>query len=290
MQFNRANGLTCGLALVVFITSHASASLTLLSGPSAATHAGNLVGNGSFETGSLGAGPGNTRFWAAGTSLTPFAIPPNWNSYGDIGAYAFWGADTPPNRLRFSDNVPDGQVGLYFGNGLTTFDQVPTFHSDGRVTFPATPNSSKGNPVGLWQTVPTQLTPSPSYLLSFWASGENAGDPNSTYVDGIFGLRVTNVLPGDPIQYFAVPAGPTSAFGASRRYDFNFVPLNSSLPVTIEFLNWGHVDLNMYGMGFCTELVLDDVIINPVPEPAGLLLMLGGLPLTRRRFRSRRAV
>jgi len=45
-------------------------------------------------------------------------------------------------------------------------------------------------------------------------------------------------------------------------------PLNPSLPIDVEFYNWGHVDLSMFGGPATTELVLDDVIVNAIPEPS----------------------
>jgi hypothetical protein len=136
----------------------------------------------------------------------------------------------------------------------------------------------------LWQSVPTHLTPSPSYLLSFWVSGEDSV-PASGWGEGVFGLQVTNVLPGDPIEYFAVPSG-SGPQGSSRFYEFSFIPINPLAPVTIDFLNWGHVDTSGFGGGFNTELVLDDVVINAVPEPATLaFLSVGCIALLRRRRR-----
>ena len=58
-------------------------------------------------------------------------------------------------------------------------------------------------------------------------------------------------------------------------------------PVTIEFWNWGHFDLSMHGgMAFTSELVLDDVMINAMPEPASIILLAlaAAAPLTRRRI------
>jgi hypothetical protein len=91
-------------------------------------------------------------------------------------------------------------------------------------------------------------------------------------------LQVTNVLPGDPIQYLAVPNGINNTFGLSHLFEYTFTPLNPLLPVDVNFINWGHFDLSPYGMSsFTTELVLDDVIINAVPEPATWVMMgLGG--------------
>ncbi len=274
--------LTAAL-LVAATTLPVHASLTLLSGPQTCTHAGNLVTNGSFENGSPGPGMANVQYWATGTTNTPFAVPPGWSSSGPAANYAQWGADSvsSPWSLRSSATLNDGNVGMYFGNGITTFDQAPTFNADGSVSYPATPNSSKGAPVSLWQSVPTHLSPAPSYCLGFWVSGEDAAVPPGWH-EGVFGLKVTNVLAGDPTQYFAVPIG-SGPQGAARWYEFSFVPLNPLAPVTVEFLNWGHVDMNAYGLGFATELVLDDVIVNAVPEPVSLGLLVSGCVLMLRR-------
>ena len=104
----------------------------------------------------------------------------------------------------------------------------------------------------------------------------------------MFGLNVTNVLPGNPTQYFAVPSG-SGPQGASRYYEFSFTPLNPLAPVTIDFLNWGHVDTSNFGGGFNTELVLDDVMINAVPEPASLLTLAAATLLFLERRRLKRA-
>ena len=93
------------------------------------------------------------------------------------------------------------------------------------------------------------------------------------------------MLPGDPLQYFAVPGGQSPA-PASRRYDYSLVPLNPLLPITVEFWNWGHFDLSPFGgPSFTSELVVDDVIVNPVPEPTsiGLFAMGGVVAFCRRR-------
>src|SRR5439155_24702866 len=128
------------------------------------------------------------------------------------------------------------------GAGATT-SQPPTFHPDGRVTFPSPPTMSSafGAPVKLSQTVPTHLTPAPNYCFSLWASGEFAGQTPGGAPDGIFGLRATNVLAGDPMQFLTVPGG-IAALGPSHRYDYDLVPLNPLLPIDIEFYNWGHFD------------------------------------------------
>ena len=74
------------------------------------THTGNLVGNGSFETGAPPNGTSNELYWATGTLLTPFAVPPGWTSSGGSTSYALWGNDaTVPQSIQGSDGLPDGK-------------------------------------------------------------------------------------------------------------------------------------------------------------------------------------
>lgn len=241
----------------------------------------NLVTNGSFENG----GPGSVvQFWATGTASTPFGVPAGWSSSGPSQNYATWGNQGAP-RIRDSDVFPDGENGLYFGNLFTDIDMSPNFLPSGRVTFPGNPTFTPqfGAPVVLSQTVNTQLSPAPSYRLSFWVSGEDASLPTN-WQEGIMGFRMTNVLPGDPMQYLSIPSDLSAQ--PSRLYKYDFVPLNPLLPVQIEFYNWGHVtSIAGNGVPFTTELVLDDVIVNTTPEPtaAAALGGLGSLALLRRR-------
>jgi hypothetical protein len=183
---------------------------------------------------------------------------------------------------------------VYFGNGAPVLvSQPPTFNADGTVSFPAPPTFTtffSPVPVVLTQSINTPATPAPSYSFSFWVSGEGAVNGQQFAERGIFGLQVTNVLAGDPIQYLTVPNGVGNSFGVSHLYEYTFTPLNPLLPVDINFINWGHLDLSPHGgSNFTTELVLDDVIINAVPEPGTLVLaVLGLLPLAfcaRRRLR-----
>ena len=272
-------------ALVASAVGPARAALTITSGLGT-THAGNLVGNGSFETGAPPNGSANALYWATGTALTPFAVPPSWTSSGDPTAYASWGNDaTSPQSIEGSDGLPDGNAGLYFGNGFPVLvDQPPTFNANGTVSFPASPNFTMFKPtvpVVLTQSINTPANPSPSYNFSFWVSGEGAVSGQFTE-RGIFGLQVTNVLSGDPIQWLAVPNGVGNTFGVSHLYEYSFTPLNPLQPVVINFINWGHFDLSAYGgSNLTTELVMDDVIINAVPEPGTFVLaVLGLLPVS----------
>jgi len=272
----------------------ARASLVISSGLGT-THAGNLVTNGSFETGAPPSGTANTLYWATGTSLTPFAVPPGWTSSGAASSYALWGNDaTLPQSLQGSDGLPDGSAGMYFGNGAPVFvSQPPTFNANGTVSFPSPPAFTlfyATAPVILTQSINTPATPAPSYDFSFWVSGEGAVNGQQFTERGIFGLQVTNVLAGDPIQFLTVPNGVGNSFGVSHLYEFTFTPLNPLLPVDINFINWGHFDLSPYGgSNFTTELVLADVIINAVPEPGTLTLLATGLCAIAARTRRRRA-
>ncbi len=274
----------------------AQASLTIGSSLGT-THAGNLVTNGSFETGRPPDGTANLLYWATGTALTPYAVPPGWTSSGTASSYALWGNDaTLPQSIQGSDGLPDGDAALYFGNGAPVLvSQPPTFHPNGTVSFPAPPsftNFYSAAPVILTQSINTPATPSPAYNFSFWVSGEGAVNGQQFTERGIFGLQLTNVLAGDPIQWLTVPNGIGNGFGVSHLYEFSFTPLNPLLPVDINFLNWGHFDLSPYGgSNFTTELILDDVIINAVPEPGTLALFaLAGFGLIEAGRRRRRAV
>lgn len=288
-SFNVGRGSILCVAAVVAAAGSAMASLTVLpSGPMVGTHAGNLVTNGSFEFRNGGLpGPGGAinPLWATGSIGGPVAVPMGWTSSGGPSAYANWGSDGAPSpRHHSSDVLPHGVNALYFGNGQTAFaTSVPTFLPNGEVLMATTPGASApfAVPVVLSQVVPTHLTPASSYVLSMWLSGEGSGGGGA--FDGIFGLRVTNTQLGDPMRYFVVPGG-ASAFGASLRLEFSFTPINASLPVMIEFTNFGHFNLSPFGLGGTTELVLDDVIINAVPGPGvGAILAMGGLLASRRR-------
>jgi hypothetical protein len=284
-------------ALTVLCAAHAAqAALTQVANANC-SHVGNLVTNGSFEDitggGPPGGGQPNWRLWATGTTqnFVPFAVPNGWTSSGNANSYAVWGNDGGPATLRFSDLIPDGEYAMYFGNGGTpTVNLAPTFNANGSVTFAGTPTVAQPNdyptPVTLSQTISTTATPAPQYRMSFWISGEGAylaADPNGDSL-GIFGFQMTNVLAGDPELFLAVPSAADNFLGKSKRYDFLFSPLNPNVDVSIKFINYGHFDLTAYGRSTSTEMVLDDVMINAVPEP----MTLGTLLLAASWFGRRR--
>lgn len=257
------------LAAALGLAGSAHAALTFNPAPPVLNHVGNLVANGSFESGA----PiyGQQIPWAMGPTGGP-NIPPGWSASGTTQTYATWGSDGVPGQgIRASAPLPDGQSGMYFGNLFTDVSLPPTHLPTGEVTFPGSPvfTPTFGAPCTLSQTINTPANPAPSYQLSFWVSGEDAATPGTTWVAGVMGFRMTNVLPGDPIQYLSIPSG----FGgpASALYAYDFTPLNPLLPCTIEFINWGHVTTIGGGpTAFTSELVLDDVIINTIPTPGGL--------------------
>lgn len=261
------------------------------------SHAGNLVTNGSYEDVSGGGPPGggqpNWRLWATGTTqnFVPFAVPNGWTSSGNANSYAVWGNDGGPATLRFSAAIPDGEYAMYFGNGgVATVDQAPTFNANGSVSFAGNPTITlpQGYPstVTLSQTIPTSTNAAPQYCMNFWVSGEGAylaSDPNGDSL-GIMGFRMTNVLPGDPEMFLAVPSAADNFLGAYQRYQFLFSPINPNVDVGIEFINYGHFDLTPWGRSTSTELVLDDVMVNAIPEPTGLLVLaMAGLWWGRRK-------
>ncbi len=271
------------VSISVWLThlDRANASLTLVG--SGNVLGLNLVVNGSFEIGSPGTGIANNAYWA-NPSSSPYSPISGWTATGPADNYALWGSDeiSGPFHLRHSDILPDGVTAAYFGNGeARSVDLPPTFNPDYTVSFSGTPTFGGFNytgPVILSQAVPTQINAAPLYGLSFWVSGEDANTSPAT-TPGIFGLRVLNTETGDPFHYLVVPPGASSAFGKSHVFRFDFSPLNPSQPVTLEFYNFGHT-----GYGFpATEIVLDDVRVTTVPEPASISLLGVGILLCLRR-------
>jgi hypothetical protein len=268
------------IAVGMVVGGMARAALTLV-GPLNLSHSGNLVQNGSFEDHpNSGA---SIYYWATGTSSTPFAQPANWVTNGASLNYAEWG-----NTALFEGSapLPDGTSGLYFGNGLmASISETPTFNADGSVTFISpTPSivPKFSPPVTLSQTL-TGLNTSAMYGLSFWTSGEDAATSGFAH-DGFFGLDVT----GYSTVYLAAPSG-TSGLGTSHVYNFLFTPASPN--TTITFTNWGHPVQSMPGwtLPTSTELILDDVIVNQIPEPNAVRLVgLGALGALRYGGRRRR--
>lgn len=272
-------------ALALAAMASAQASIVSVTAGAAVTgdRATNLIANGSFEVGNP---TGSNLRWAgaAGSGVGgtpngdgPSTPVPSWSVSAPDGAYGWWGS------LGFSGApCTNGNSCLYFGNAFTTLSAAPTFGANGVVTFGSAPafTGGTGGPIVLSQSV-SGLTVGSTYTLDFWISGE--ANSNAFVDAGVFGLGIG----ADSMFLTAVgtAANPGGLTGASMRYLVTF--LADSATETISFTNWGHI------CGSCSEIVLDDVILNgvrstSVPEPAtlalvGLAALAGGLSRRRRR-------
>src|SRR5262249_15665268 len=146
----------------------------------------------------------NGSYWATGTTLTPTVSLTGWTASGQSGTYAVWGNDGL-GGIQNSAVLPDGSNGLYFGADImASVTPYPSEAANGVVTVALTPAISAkptDGPVTLQQTV-SGLNPFATYVLDFWTSGEDIGQP-SMAVDGFFALDIT----GEARLYFAAPSG-----------------------------------------------------------------------------------
>ena len=241
----------------------------------------NLIQNGSFEADAGFAA--NNSYWATGTGLTPTMSLTSWTASGQSGSYAIWGNDGL-GGIKGSASIPHGSNALYFGAGImAVVAPFPTESADGHISFssiPALLSKPTDGPVTLSQTV-SGLNTSSTYLLDFWTSGEDIGSFQFP-VDGFFGVQLT----GEPLLYLAAPSG-NGPIGLSQRYQIYFTP--SSTSVTFTWINWGHYNSPS---GLSDELVLDDVILNEVPEPKAISILVAGVILflgSQRRKRTAKA-
>ncbi len=230
--------------------------------------ASNLLTNGSFESGHPS--PGVDVGWTPGTlhvggyPATEVAAIPGWTSSYDDGAYGSWGA------IGVAGTGPaHGANQVYFGNWFADISEAPIVHPSGEITFAAPPvftNDSGLGPLTLSQTV-TGLAIGQTYLLDFFVTGEENMTGFTSL--GLFGLGI-----GSELRYLGLPTA-ANPFGASQRYQITFSADATTLDFA--FTNWGHLP----GQG--TEIVLDDVVLNVIPEPGtALLLGLGLLGLATR--------
>jgi hypothetical protein len=222
----------------------------------------NLLTNGSFELGhpspgvDIGWTPGTTH--VGGYPATEVASILGWTSTYDDGAYGTWGAVSVAGA-----GPAHGSNQVYFGNWFADISEAPIVAPNGEITFAAPPvfsNDSGLGPMTLSQSV-SGLAIGQTYLLDFYVTGE---DNLSGFTNlGLFGLGI-----GSEQRYLAVPTAG-NPFGASQRYQVTFSADASTLDIA--FTNWGHLP----GQG--AEVVLDDVILNVIPEPGTALLLGVGL-------------
>jgi hypothetical protein len=240
--------------------------------------AANLFVNGSFEARFVGDPPVAQIICISGTfGVRPNICPnvpnyqiPNWTFTGDPGSYSYWGSlpQAP---------ATDGVASVYFGNGSPTPNEIPFYGANGIVTFPDPMNLAFVHPVSENITNPTTLSQTINglivgdrYSLDFYATGESGFYVNAS----VFGLGIT----GEDLIYLTTPTVNSVFNSASERYHITFTA--NAATETFTWMNWGHICSN------CTELVLDDVILNRVPEPATLALLglgLAALGFSRRK-------
>ena len=290
--------------LALWLPTRAMAqALTIATGDAVLGNRGsNLIANGSFEngypaavtpSGALGVyfAPPASGTWTPQVGYPPFvattpasATPTSWNAAGSPWNYAIWG-NTDDNGIVAggiaSAAIPDGTKALYFGNDSGWVSTgTPTYNANGTVAFsggvPVNTNPSHANSaaaVVLSQTANT--TVGQMYRLDFWASAEDAATNgvNQNYGrNGIFALQV-----GGATVYLTAPGGSVDpfGFGQSQRYYVDFTAVSAT--TQISFTNWGHF-IRFNGVNEAkatTELVLDDVILNAIPEPGSLALAAG---------------
>ena len=262
----------------------ASASIVSIStsNTAVASHSGNLISNGSFETRNVGdpaitnnvnwSGVQGQHLAFSQGSGAVYAIPA-WAQSSGAGAYGVWGSAAAQGGAACTDGV----ACLYFGNHHTYAGAgvTPTFNANGTVTFSSTPTFTNFSPINQTPTtlsqVLTGLVIGDTYLLDFWTSGED--NTTSLPNPGVFGLNI-----GNDSLFLTAPSINSVFSAASKRYQVTFTATSTSEAVS--FVNWGHIAPSPTQFSNRTELILDDVIVNHVPEPGTLALALGGVLLS----------
>jgi hypothetical protein len=168
--------------------------------------------------------------------------------------------------------VQSGTHSAYFGNSFcppcNSGDTSCLVNTDCETTgiSPGYPlnQAAFGGALGLSleQTV-NGLTPGATYVLEFWAGGEDMG---SFPIPGLFGLDIG-------FGYTYLRNNATMAFtGIGKRYVVVFNATSTSH--VIKFTNWGHI------CNDCTELVLDDVRLYTLAELSPIVPACAGANVT----------
>ena len=206
----------------------------------------NLLLNGSFENGCGINGFFCPQSYYYSCNLT------NWTCTG--------GSDTYANIYDGSSTVvAEGTKAAYFGNAFcqicSSIAEDLSCLNDVDCTVTGIPsgypynsvNYGGVNGISIKQTV-TGLTIGSTYILEFWAGGENFGSfPNA----GVFAVDVGF---GDTLLH----CKPTAPGAIGTTYIIEFKATSSTH--TIKFTNWGHI------CSLCTELILDNVRLYTLAE------------------------
>ena len=219
----------------------------------------NLIVNGSFESHTCTTWP---NAWDV-------FCPASSSYVCDVANWVCAGGGTSTYSLVFDNTtttVPDGLYAVYLGNAFTEFcspvvDDTSCLVTSGCVVTGIPPGYPQNDPayggnsgVTLSQTVPG-LTIGGTYILEFWAGGENF--PNT----GVFGVDVGF---GDIFLH----CEPTAPGAIGTRYEIAFQATSTSQ--TIKFTNWGHMHSS------ASEVILDDVkLITSSASPGVLAYALG---------------
>ena len=220
----------------------------------------NLILNGGFENTTCALNSNGNTF-----------CPNSMNYNCDIMDWLCTGGGQYTYSCFYDSNfwyVQSGTHSVYFGNSfcppcntgdtscLVTNDCETTGISPG---YPLNgPDYGNANGISIEQNV-SGLTPGATYVLEFWAGGEDMGNfPNQ----GLFGLDVG-------FGYTYLRNNATQAHvGIGKRY---VVVFNAdSVSHTIKFTNWGHI------CNECTELVLDDVRLYTLAELSPVVPVCAG--------------
>lgn len=264
-------GAHLGICLMFILTmpalANAATPTQIVGGdPLDRTYPANLVQNGSFEDNPVGDCGG---YWASATNNTPMITIPNWTDTG--GGTATYATLACGGNHQPATNY-DAVNYIYFGNGVPAIiDQDPATitPTNGQYIFPTLPvlgidpTRPEYGTKGIALNQDLTLTAGNKYQISFWASGEESNTGKTYASDGIFEFAISGF---DPV-YLATPKL------GSTVYTFEFIAPEST--VNIKFTNWGHFTIGTSGWnfppapdlkGYTTELILDDVIVNEVPN------------------------
>lgn len=218
----------------------------------------NLVVNGGMELNTCGGGFGN---YICPNSFNYSCDITNWLcTGGDVNTYS----QTVDNSFS---TIVEGVTAAYLGNSFCEVctpivNDTSCVADSGCVVIgiPAGyPNNNSGGyggttGVSLEQTV-NGLTVGSTYVLEFWAGGEDFG---AFFLDGIFGLDIG-------FGNMFLRCNGTSPGEIGRRYVITFVAANTSH--TIKFTNWGHM------CSSCSELIVDDVQLFLATAPQAAFTM-----------------